>query len=117
MKIDISGVDKGALLAECFNGSSVSGMGVFQAGRGPKVMTYEQGREIIEQALAGNTADDNTVMFPGLKRRRPDLYFDYLFGRPLKIDLTGDEVDSWGYDRDNGGDGALQRLVDKVKSA
>lgn len=116
MKVDISGVDKGALLAECYNSSSVQGMGVFQAHRGPEVMTHEQGRELVAQALAGNSADDNTRMFPGLKRPKADLYFDYLFGRPLKIDLTNDEVDPWGYDRDNG-DGALQRLVDKVKSA
>jgi hypothetical protein len=36
------------------------------------------------------------------------LSFDYYFGRPLKVDLSGDEFDPWLYDRD-AGTGAAKR--------
>lgn len=116
MKVDITGIDKGVLLARLFNGSQAMGMGVLQAGRGPSVMTDDYGRELVKATLDGEFAHDNAMMFPAIKRLEPNLYFDYLYGRPLKINITGDEVDSWGYDRDNGGDGTLQAIVDKIRS-
>lgn len=116
MKVDISGIDKGVLLARLFNGSYARGMGILQAGRGPSVMTDEQGKRLVEATLEGEFAHDNAMMFPTIKRHEPKLYFDYLFGRPLKINIGGDEMDSWGYDRDNGGDGTLQAIVDKIRS-
>lgn len=39
-----------------------------------------------------------------------DLYFDYFFGRVIKVDLSGDEFDPWLYDRDLG-PGAAARAV------
>ena len=41
-------------------------------------------------------------------------YFDYLQGRVMKISLKADEVDPWGYDRDNG-EGAFQRVVNSLR--
>ena len=32
----------------------------------------------------------------------------------MKIDLSHDQFDEWGYDRDNG-PGAAQKVIDKVK--
>jgi hypothetical protein len=40
----------------------------------------------------------------------PDLYFDYVDGRCLKIDLRGDALDPRLYDRDNG-EGAAARAL------
>lgn len=40
-------------------------------------------------------------------------YFDYLYGRPIKIDISHDEIDPWLYDRDNG-PGAAQRVVNAI---
>lgn len=37
-----------------------------------------------------------------LVKNNPSLYFDYVNGRPLKVDLSGDEFDPYLYDRDNG---------------
>jgi hypothetical protein len=38
----------------------------------------------------------------GLIEDNPSLYFDYVNGRSLKVDLSGDGLDTWLYDRDNG---------------
>ncbi|KAK2812814.1 hypothetical protein FQN50_001143 [Emmonsiellopsis sp. PD_5] len=41
-------------------------------------------------------------------------YFDYLDGRVMKCNLSGDEVNVWGYDRDNGS-GAFARVVEDLR--
>jgi hypothetical protein len=113
-KVDVSGIDKGVLLAELFNRSAGPlGMGVFQAGAGPSVMTHEQGRELIAKAQAGHSEADVDRMF-GTKS---GLYFDYLYGRPLKVNLDGDQVDPWGYDRDNGGPGTFASIAAEVRES
>lgn len=120
--VNIAGVDKGALLAALFNGSAAAGMGIFQANRGPSAMTDEYGQQIIDETLAGQFGHDGVMLIGvesaekmGLTKPK-SLYFDYLYGRPLKVDLTGDEVDSWGYDRDNGGEGTLAAIVKKLQA-
>ena len=40
-------------------------------------------------------------------------YFDYLHGRVMKIDLSGDELKVNRYDRDNG-DGECERVVNAI---
>jgi hypothetical protein len=47
-----------------------------------------------------------------MNSKRP--YFDYLSGRVIKTDFTTDQLNPWGYDRDNG-KGAMQRVVNSVK--
>lgn len=42
-------------------------------------------------------------------------YFDYLNGRVLKINLSGDELDTYLYNRDNGPDAAENALEPLVK--
>jgi hypothetical protein len=111
--VNIAGVDKGELLAELFNNSRTMGMGFIQAAAGPDVMTADKGREIVAKTINREFAHDTARMFGRADGR---LYFDYLFGRPLKVDLSGDEVDAWGYDRDNGGDGSLARIVEKIRA-
>ena len=44
------------------------------------------------------------------------MYFDYLEGRVMKIDLSGDTVDPRGYDRDNG-QGAVQKVITAIKNS
>ena len=41
---------------------------------------------------------------------RRQMVFRFLMGRPLKVDLSGDELDEEGYDRSNG-KGAAKRAV------
>jgi hypothetical protein len=116
-KVDISGIDKGALLAELYNNAKVMGMGVFQAHRGPAVMSHEQGRELIAATQRDEFAHDNKMAVPSLQPSRPEtqLYFDYLFGRCLKVNLTGDEAEAWGYDRDWGA-GAFERCAETARA-
>lgn len=102
--VNIAGLDKAAVLATLFNASAPGGMGFFQAQHGPSVMTTEDARQLIED---GGSAESG--IYHG------NLSYDYLFGRPLKINLEGDEFDPWGFDRDNGGTGTAQRLIEKLR--
>ena len=111
--VNIADIDKGELLAELFNNSRPAGLGFIQAAKGPGAMTAEQGRELVAKTLAREFSHDRDRMFG---RSNGRLYFDYLYGRPLKTDISGDEVQPWGYDRDNGGEGTLARIVDKIRS-
>jgi len=77
--IDLKNKDKAEVLAKLYNASQPLGMGFLQADGND--MTTEQARELLD---AGQT------------------YFDYLKGRVMKVDLSGDELDPWLYDRDNG---------------
>lgn len=100
--IDISGLDKAAVLATLFNASAPAGMGFLQAANGPTVMSIEDAQKVINGFTSPEFADN--------------LYFDYLFGRPLKINLSGDSFDPWGFDRDNGGNGTAARLIDELRA-
>jgi len=89
--MNIKGLDKAEVLAALFNASRQQGMGVLD-GRGRIDMTVEQAREILKQTV----------------------YFDYLYGRVMKIGLDDDEVDTWGFNRDNG-QGSAERAVDAIR--
>ena len=109
--VDITGLSKAEVLAALFNASAAGGMGFLQAMHGPQVMDVEFAEKLVG---AGNTAtpDYNGLTLPG----RPKLYFDYLYGRPLKLDLTDDDsFDPRGFDRNNDGDGSAQRVIDILR--
>lgn len=100
--VDISGLDKAELLAALFNNSKPLGMGILQAHRGPWVMGKESALAAIEVGC------DN------FGTHKP-LSFDYLYGRPLKCNLSEDTFSPWGYDRDNGGPGTAARIVAQLR--
>jgi hypothetical protein len=107
--LDIEGIDKGELLSALFNNSAPLGMGFLQAHLGPQVMTKEQAWEVINKI-----GDDSTRNF-GRHVHSNKLYFDYLYGRPLKVDLSQDTADDRLYDRDNG-NGSFARIVSEIRS-
>jgi hypothetical protein len=86
-KIDIKELNKADVLAVLYNASKPQGMGFMHYD--PTPMTREQAQELLD---AGYT------------------YFDYLRGRVMKIDLSGDQLNPLGYDMDNG-QGAAQRAI------
>lgn len=92
-KISIAGLDKAMVLAALYNASKPQGMGFLHYD--PEPMTVEDARKLIE---------------------RNHVRFDYLKGRVMKIDLSTDELDTWGYDRDNGQD-AAQKALDAMKAS
>ena len=102
--VNIKGLSKAAVLAALFNHSKVQGMGIFQASRGPQIMTEAD----AERAIQNGDDNGNSVATGSA------YYFDYLYGRVLKVNLSGDEFDEWGYDRDVG-QGAAQRAIDSIR--
>lgn len=105
-KIDISGIDKAELFAALYNHAKPLGMGFLHYD--PTPLT----KESAEKLMRGG--DDSARMFPGMRSGR-SLYFDYVKGRPLKIDLSGDEMDTYLYNRDQG-DGAAERIVSELRA-
>tara|TARA_Y100000310_G_scaffold339975_1_gene434332 strand:- start:566 stop:850 length:285 start_codon:yes stop_codon:yes gene_type:complete len=89
--MDISGLDKAAVLAALCNGGKTQGRGFLSGGFGQD-MTREQAQELLD---SGQT------------------YFDYVNGRVMKVDLSTDELDTRLYDRDNG-HGAAERAIEEA---
>ena len=77
---------KPAVLAVLYNNSKPQGFGFLHFD--PKPMTVELAQELLDHQT----------------------YFDYLKGRVMKVDLSGDELDPFLYDRDNG-QGAAERAI------
>ena len=105
--VDITGLDKAAVLAALFNASAPQGFGFIQADNGPQVMSLEDAQAMIDSALA--------PMVPDMTDERA-LEYDYVLGRPLKVNLGGDEFNPWGFDRDNGGPGSAQKVIDRLRA-
>jgi hypothetical protein len=97
-EIDISGLDKAEVLAALYNASRPQGMGMLHFEK--KGMTKEEAATYIGEAQAFDKAHGD----------RERLYFDYLKGRVMKIDLGGDSMSTRLYDRDNG-EGAAARAL------
>lgn len=90
--MNIAGLKKAEVLMRLFNGSHQLGMGIFHT-EGAADMTIDQAEEIVG---SGRTC------------------FDYLKGRVMKVDIGGDEVNTYAYNRDNG-DGAAEFYIQKLK--
>lgn len=90
--MNIKGMNKAEILAALYNRSRPQGFGFLQADSTP--MTTAQAQKIL----------DGT----------PGKYFDYLMGRVMKIDLSGDELDTSLYNRDIG-KGAAERVIEDLQ--
>jgi len=78
--ISLTGLDKADVLAALYNASKPLRAGFIDYDKKP--MTREEAQSILDCG---------------------DTYFDYLQGRVMKVDLSGDTLNPGGYDRDNGG--------------
>ncbi|MCK9567394.1 hypothetical protein M0R72_00425 [Candidatus Pacearchaeota archaeon] len=87
--IDISKFNKADVLAALYNSARAQGLG--NLWHIPADMTREQAEHILTLSLS----------------------FDYLQGRVMKVDLSGDSFDPFLYDRDNG-EGAAQAALSKL---
>ena len=82
---------KAEVLCALYNNAKQQGLGFFQRSGS---MTIAQAEELISQTTN----------------------FDYLYGRVLKVDLSGDKgFEEWLYDRDNG-KGAAQRALNDYEA-
>lgn len=89
--IDIRNLDKAEVLKVLYDASHHQGMGFLQAVP-DSVVTVEHCRDL----LASNS------------------YFDYLYGKVMKVSLKDDFFDERMYDRDNG-PGAAQKAINKLR--
>ncbi len=90
--VSIAGMDKAVVLAALDNGTRAIGMGRLHDIGGN--MSVDKARQII---------GDNTR-----------LYFDYVCGRPLKVDISGDSFDPRLYDRD-AGSGVAALVIERAR--
>lgn len=101
-EISIAGLDKAELLTALYNGSQQFGAGFIHAS-GRLDMTVERARKIID-------GSDSDGLLPWEAKDALRLRFDYVHGRVLKVDLTGDTLRTDLYNRDLG-EGAAERIV------
>lgn len=88
MKISLQGLNKAAVLAALYNASHPQGLGWMHWK--PYNMSVQHAEQVFNESA--------------------DKYFDYVGGRVVKVDLSGDWFDTWGYDRDNGEGAAKSAL-------
>jgi hypothetical protein len=91
--MNIKGISKAKILAALYNASRAQGMGLLHYNA--SLMTETEAQTLLD---SGQT------------------YFDYLQGRVMKIDLSGDELRTGLYDRDNG-QGAAERAIAPLLAA
>ena len=91
MDISIAGLDKAVVLQALHQGSKAQGMGFLHFNKDG--LTVDQCRDYLDGCE----------------------YVDYLQGRVIKVDFTGDTLDPWGYDRDNG-EGSLAAIVESLRA-
>lgn len=89
MRLNIKGINKAEILLRLYNSSFPQGAGFFQIKK-IEDMKIEEARKMLQKKLC----------------------FDYVLGRPLKVNLEGDELETFFYDRDNGANAALRVLQD-----
>lgn len=88
-RVGIKGLDKAEVLKALHDGTRVLGMGFLQA-------------------RANATLDDF--------RQLGDGYADYVFGRPIKCNIDGDDFDPRLYDRDAGA-GRAAEVIASLKAS
>jgi len=94
--VSIDGLSKAKVLAALYNNAKPQGMGLLHYT--PEVMTESEAVAVLKATYAGGY-----------------LYFDYLDGRVMKVDLTNDAFESRLYNRDNG-EGAAERVIAELRS-
>lgn len=102
--MDRTGLTDAQVLTALYNASRVQGLGVLQAR--PEPMTVEAAEKLIK-----GTRHE-------IGQPATGAYFDYLYGRVIKTDVSENPLDLWGYDRDMGpgaGARAIEAMMDGLK--
>lgn len=93
--INISDLDKAEVLATLYNNTHPQGLGFLHFD--PTPMTKEDAQKLLDEC-----------------EKCGYFYFDYLYGRVMKVDLAGENFDPRLYDRDNY-QGAAQDAINKIR--
>lgn len=102
MVIDVSRIKRAKLLAGLFNNTKPFDPTKIDHNDLGRNLSVEEARTIIKTRLAMDG--------------KRGLYFDYLLGRPLKIDLSGDVIDPLLYNR-YAGEGTAERVIRELVNA
>lgn len=103
MDVDISGLCKADVLAALYNASQPLGLGWLS--HDPDNMTHEEAQRILDaKSTNGPTPIGGFA------------YFDYLKGRVMKVDISGETVNAHSFDLDNG-PGALKQAIDNLRNS
>lgn len=97
--INIKGLDKAEVLLALWNASKMQGMSFLGFS---EPLTLAKAVECVEEARHIGISGEE------------EIYFDYLNGKVMKIDIAPDFIDPRLYDRDNG-EGAAQRAIDNLR--
>ena len=89
MSVSLKGLHKPAVFAALYNNAKTQGMGIFK---------------FIPEEMTPEEAENN---FGECSKS-----YDYVNGRVMKVDLSGDSFDPRLYDRDNGPGSASQIIRD-----
>lgn len=114
-RLDVSDINPVLLFMVLFNASKQQGYGVLdKSGRGS--MTYREAHdELFEHPIAIEVGrverqlESTQVVAGDLFVHKPRT-LDYVKGRVMKCTINGKELDTWGFDRDNG-EGAASDAV------
>ena len=99
MIVNIKGLPKNEVLAALHAGTKALGMGALHD-KGD--LTPQQAQEYINRMnKAATGGNDQSLEFNRASLTGDPMYFDYVCGRPIKIDLSKDEIDTRLYDRDS----------------
>ena len=89
--VSITGLSKALVFAALYNRARPQGMGFMHYD--PTPMDEEMAQKILD---TGRTT------------------FDYVAGRVMKVNISGDAFDPWAFDRDNG-EGAAQEAITTLR--
>lgn len=94
-RIDISGLNKAEVLNKLYTASKPLGLGRLHFVPGP--LSSQQAQDLIAEHYENRNG-------------RESIYFDYLVGRVMKVELAGDVLETRNYDYDNGPGAAAKAL-------
>lgn len=110
MLVGISGLDKVDVLIALWKNSKMQGMS-FLGHQGE--MTRESAQQYINDIRVPDFLEWDSSLNDFVEREQ--IYFDYLNGKVMKIDIALDTIDTRSYDRDNG-KGAAQSAINKLRN-
>ncbi len=114
--IDITGIPKPVLLAALVNSHPMSRnpFALSEGGITPAALITAM-NPLVSVEECAKFLEEGCEQWPG-SPGNPRYSVDYVFGRPIKTDFTGDEVNERLYDRDAGA-GAFARVVASLRGS
>ena len=116
-RLDVNEIDPIILFMVLYNNSKQQGMGFLDTSGVHNIDQDEAKALLLEQPAAqGSIMRQRNPKKADLINEWIDFQpkmLDYVRGRVMKCNINGIELDTWGYDRDNG-EGAAQACIDEA---